>query len=1107
MFHLMVANVPATEAVSYETDRMRFVGRGNSVAGPQALRTTAPLSGTQGSVLDPVVAIRYCVALEPDENATLNIVTGIAETRDLCLGLVEKYQDWHLEKRVFDLAYTHSQVILRQLNAREADAQLYGHLAGSVIYANPSLRAHPSVIIRNHRGQSGLWGYAISGDLPIVLLRIGDPENIDLVRQLVQAHAYWRLKGLAVDLVIWNEDHAGYRQLLQDQIMGLISTGTEASVIDHSGGIFVKIAEQISEEDRLLLQTVARVIIADSAGTLATQTSRRSLAESKIPLLVHARSPRVVTPAAIESPRSDLIFFNGLGGFTPDGREYVIAIPPEQMTPAPWMNVLANPTFGTLISESGVANTWSENSHEFRLTPWSNDPVSDPAGEAFYIRDEDSGHFWSPSPLPKRGAGSYLSRHGFGYSVFEHTEDGIRSELWVYVDMEAPVKFVVCKLHNNSGRPRKLSITGYLEWVLADLRQKSMMHVITELDPKSGALLARNPYSQEFAQKVVFFDVDNATRSVSGDRSEFLGRNGSLANPAALRRTRLSGKVGAGLDPCGAIQVPFELAEGRECEIIFRIGAGRNAEEANELVQRFRGSVAARNALTATQQYWRHTLSAVQVETPDPAVNLLANGWLVYQVLACRLWARTAFYQPSGAFGFRDQLQDVMALVHTQPSLTRAQLVLSASRQFPEGDVQHWWQTPSGRGIRSHCSDDYLWLPLVTCRYVLDTGDTGVLDEPIQFIQGRALNPGEDSYYDLPGQSSKTASLYEHCMRAVLWGLRFGEHGLPLMGTGDWNDGMNKVGEKGKGESVWLGFFLYTVLTQFQKVAQLRGDTTFVERCQKEADQLRKNIETHAWDGAWYRRAWFDDGSPLGSNSDPECQIDSIAQSWAVLSGAAEGARARAAMQAVDQRLVNRKDALVQLLAPPFDMWDMDPGYIKGYPPGVRENGGQYTHAAVWTTMAFAALGDNRRVWELLNMLNPLNHSSSPEAIALYKVEPYVMASDVYALSPYTGHGGWTWYTGAAGWMYQLILESLLGLRLQVDKLRVEPCLPKDWSAFKLHYRYRETPYHITVLQSQDADDPVRVVCDGIEQKDNTIPLMDDQREHTVEVRIHHEKN
>ncbi len=1107
MFHLMVANVPAVEAVSYETDRMRFVGRGHSAVHPQAVRSSAPLSGSQGSVLDPIVAIRYRIALDPDETATLNVVSGIGETREQCLGLVEKYQDWHLASRVFDLAYAHNQAILRQLNATETDAQLYGHLASSVIYANASLRAHPGVLMRNHRGQSGLWGYAISGDLPIVLLRIGDLANIDLVRQLVQAHAYWRLKGLAVDLVIWNEDHAGYRQLLHDQIMGLISTSIEANAIDRSGGIFVKVAEQISEEDRVLLQTVARVIISDSAGPLAAQINRRNPVETKVPLLASpARSSRREPPADVVLPQQDLIFANGLGGFTPDGHEYVITTLPGLMTPTPWVNVIANPIFGTLVSESGVANTWSENSHEFRLTPWSNDPVSDPAGEAFYIRDEESGRFWSPSPLPRRGKTPYITRHGFGYSIFEHAEDGIRSQLRIYVAKDAPVKFAVFKLRNQSGRARQLSLTGYVEWVLGDLRPKSMMHIITEVDANGGALFARNPYSTDFSQQVAFFDVDDASRTITGSRTEFLGRNGTLANPAAMKHVRLSGKTGPALDPCGAVQVPFELVDGQEREIIFRLGAGRDMQEARELVQRFRGPAAAREAFESVRQYWQHTLGTVQVETPDPSVNVLANGWLLYQVISCRLWGRTAFDQPSGAFGFRDQLQDAMALIHAQPSLLRAQIVLSASRQFPEGDVQHWWQTPTGRGIRSHCSDDYLWLPLAVCRYVLMTGDTDILDESIHFIQGRPLNPGEDSYYDLPQQSDKTASLYEHCQRAVLWGLRFGEHGLPLMGTGDWNDGMNKVGEQGKGESIWMGFFLHEVLTQFVQLAQLRDDAEFVARCRTEADQLRQNIKSHAWDGKWYRRAYFDDGTLLGSAKSPECKIDSIAQSWAVLSGAGDIKRARQAMEAVDKHLVNRQHALVQLLAPAFDKSDLQPGYIKGYPPGVRENGGQYTHAAIWSAMAFAKLDDRQRAWELLTMLNPLNHSKSPEAVALYKVEPYVMASDVYALPPYTGRGGWTWYTGSAGWMYRLIAESLLGLRLDGDKLYLEPCLPADWTMFKLHYRYQETTYHITVLQSPDANDPVRVLSNGIEQKDQAIRLIDDHQEHTVEIHLPHEK-
>lgn len=1102
MFHMMVVRGVKTEDVSYETDRMKFIGRRNTIAAPQVMNNLTPLSGSQGSVLDPIVAIRYQIILEPDETATIDMVIGIGETRDEVVSLIDKYQDRRLSNRVFKLAWTHSQVTLRQLIATEVDAQLYGRIASSVIFGNSFMRADHSIIIKNRRGQSGLWGYSISGDLPIVLLQIEDPDNISIVRQVVQAHSYWRLKGLSVDLVILNEDHAGYRQLLQEQIMTLISTGVEANMVDRPGGIFVRQADQISNEDRILIQTVARVIISDQRGTLEEQINRIRIAEIPVSLFKPTRTYKANPKDDSVMPRKDLIFFNGIGGFTPDGREYIITTSSKQVTPAPWVNVIANPNFGTVVSENGPSYTWNENAHEFRLTPWNNDPVTDSSGEAFYIRDEETGHFWSPTPLPTCGIGAYASRHGFGYSVFEHIESGIRSELWIYVDTDAAIKFSVLKLRNESGRSRKLSVTGFVELVLGDLRSKSGMHILTKVDPGSAALFARNPYNSEFTDRIIFFQTDSTKSSFTCDRNEFIGRNGALRNPAAMSRSRLSGKTGTALDPCAAIQVPIELTDNQEEEIIFKFGAGSNEDDAISMLNRFRGATAARNVLEVVWNYWKKTLGAVQVETPDNSLNILTNGWLLYQTLACRIWARSGYYQSGGAFGFRDQLQDVMSVIHVEPSLTRKQLLLCASRQFREGDVQHWWHPPSGRGVRTRCSDDYLWLPLAACRYVLSTGDTGVLDESVHFLEGRAVSPDDDSYYDLPNRSEESGSLYQHCVRAIMNGLRFGDNGLPLIGSGDWNDGMDMVGIHGKGESIWLGFFLYEVLNQFIKIAGIQGDIEFIERCKSEASKLQKNIEQNGWDGEWYRRAYFDDGTPLGSANNQECKIDSIAQSWSVLSSAGDPNRSRMAMESLNKNLVRREKKIIQLLDPPFDKSNLNPGYIKGYVPGVRENGGQYTHAAIWAAMAFAALGDSKLAWELFTIINPINHTSSPEGITTYKAEPYVIAADIYAVSPHIGRGGWTWYTGSAGWMYRLIVESLLGLRLEVDKLHIEPCIPTDWETYKVHYRYRETMYHITIFQTQGDNDDLSITVDGVQNDDKIIPLIDDRQEHFVDVRI-----
>ncbi len=1096
VFHLMKVNDAETTHVSYETDRYKFIGRGKSIANPKVMNQSEPLSNSQGPVLDPIASIQYRIILEAEATAIIDSVTGISDTRAGCQLLVDKYQDRNFRNRGFELTYTHNQVVLRQINASEADAQLFNRLASSILYANPSLRAPREILIKNIRGQSALWSLSIGGDLPIVLLQISDSTNLTIIKQLMQARAYWIFKGLVIDLVIINEDHSGYRQVLQEQVQSLIAADAGINPTTRQGNIVLRLSDQVSTEDRILLQTVARVIISDKNGTLSDQLDRRHPFTAILPYLTPSKN---VEDSLESNPvKLQKIFDNGLGGFSPDGNEYIISTGSNKTTPLPWSNILANPNFGTLVTESGPVYTWSENAHEFRLTPWNNDPVSNNGGEAFYLRDEETGSIWSPTPFPAKGANPYTTRHGFGYTVFEAQEDGISTELWIYVDIDAQIKFSVLKVRNLSGRTRSLSATGYVEWVLGALRPSSAMHIVSEVDAESGTIITKNSFNHEFPNRVAFFDV-NSKYSFTTDRNEFLGRNGTLENPDGMKRLRLSGNQGAGFDPCSALQVQFTLSNGQEKEIIFRMGSGKDFEEAKKLMTRFNGREAALNSLKAVREFWNKTLGQTIVKTPEPSINILTNGWLLYQVIVCRIWGRSGFYQSGGAFGFRDQLQDVLAVMDAAPLLTRGQILLAASRQFHEGDVQHWWHPPHGRGVRTRCSDDLLWLAFTTCRYVTHTHDFSVLNETVAFIEGRELNADQESSYDLPVPSDEKTTVYEHCKRAIQHSIHFGENGLPFMGSGDWNDGMNNVGIKGKGESVWLAFFLFDVLRRFETIAKWMNDDRFRHLCNETAQLLKTNIDK-SWDGEWYRRAYFDDGTPLGSSQNSECRIDSISQSWSVLSEGGLPHRAAQAMESADKYLVDRKNSLIRLLDPPFDFSEKDPGYIKGYLPGVRENGGQYSHAAIWMVMAVAKMGNRARTWDLLQMVNPINHGRTAEEIQVYQTEPYIMAADVYGVSPHIGRGGWTWYTGSAGWMYQLIIESFLGLKREGSVLYLNPCVPDHWQSFGIDYRFKNSTYRIEVMLSNDED--LFVNIDGVVQPDLMIRLTEDNTDHKVVARV-----
>ena len=1103
--HVAVVEEEAGGVIQYETDRARFLGRGRSVRSPASVIDGRPLSDTVGAVLDPIFSLRCRVRLAPGATAHAIFSTVVAESREEVLDLADKYRDSATFERAATLAWTQAQVQLHHLGIEPDEAHLFQRLANRILYSDRSLRPAAGLLARNEWGAPGLWAHGISGDLPIVMVRIDEAEDLDIVRQLLRAHEYWRLKLLDVDLVILNEHGATYAQDLHDSLETLVRTSQSALAREGHpgrGGVHILRGERLSTEDRTVLQAAARAVLLSRRGSLADQVIRLERPERIVRPAAPARSNRPRSEPV--APRPELEFFNGLGGFVDGGREYVTILGPGQATPAPWLNVIANASFGFQVSESGSGYTWSGNSRENQLTPWSNDPVGDPVSEAIYVRDDDSGELWGPTAQPIRCEEStYVARHGPGFSRFEHLHDGISLNLVQFVPLDEPLKVSMLTIENRSGRSRRLSVTAYAEWALGTARGANAPGIVTALDPETRALLVRNPWNTEFGGRVAFLDLGGRQTAWTADRTEFLGRNGTPERPAGLDRgSRLQGAAGAGLDPCAALQTSFELAGGAQTQVLVLLGEAEGAAAAADLIQR--GRTADHEAtLRGVASYWDDTQGTIQVRTPDRSMDIMLNRWLIYQTLACRLWARTAFYQAGGAYGFRDQLQDVVALVTAKRDLAREHLLRAAARQFVEGDVQHWWHPPSGRGVRTRISDDRLWLPYAVDRYLAVTGDTGILDETVPYLDGPTLRPDQADAYFQPGPSPDAASLFAHCAAAIDRSLAVGAHGLPLIGSGDWNDGMNRVGHEGRGESVWLGWFLHTVLAAFAPLAEARGERPRAERWRAQMKALRRALERHGWDGDWYRRAFFDDGTPLGSATNAECRIDSIAQSWAVLSGAANPPHAERAMAAVEEYLVRRGDGLVLLFTPPFDHSDVDPGYVKGYVPGIRENGGQYTHGAIWSVLAFATLGDGDRAGELFSILNPINHASTRAGVHRYKVEPYVMAADVYTEPPHVGRGGWTWYTGSAGWMYQAGVEWILGFRLRGTTLVLDPCIPRAWPGYEIDFRYHTATYEIVVENPQGVSRGVAVAeLDGqpLTGGGAAIPLVDDGATHRVRV-------
>ncbi|WP_376870864.1 GH36-type glycosyl hydrolase domain-containing protein [Albirhodobacter sp. R86504] len=1097
--HIAIVEGEESAEIQFETDRAQFIGRGGTIS--SAAMAQGPLSNTKGTVLDPIFAIRRTVKIPAGGMARVTFWTAVAQSPEALLDQVDRHRDPSAFDRAVTLSWTQAQVQLRHLGITQAAAADFQRLGGMILRGDPRLRAPDARIEAGAGPQSGLWPMGISGDLPIVLFLIRDNEDTPALKEVLAAQEYWQMRQLDVDLVILNERSSSYIQDMQIAIevavrsaqsrprAGRAQEGAQAAPL---GRVYTLRADLISAEARALLLAVSGVVLVASRGKIGVQldalprgTLPRGASAAAKPLLAK-EGPRLPRGSAHNGPATpvvtagdDLEFFNGTGGFAKDGREYVTLLRDGQTTPAPWINVIANPNFGFQVSVEGSGSVWAQNSRENQLTPWSNDPVTDPSGEAIYLRDLESGAIWTPTALPIRGRGDYTTRHGFGYSQFEHEAQGIAAVMVQFVPLEDPVKITRLILRNTGTRKRRLSLTAYAEWVLGARRSA---HILTTRAPQTGAILARNPYATAFAGEVAFADLGAAVTSVTTDRAEFLGQGGRMDAPQALAAEALSNRVGPAPAPCAALQRGVTLDAGESVEIVFLLGQAASAEAAGEVIMRYREPDAIAAALAEVGGYWADLLGAVQVTSPDRAMDIMLNGWLLYQTLACRIWARAGFYQASGAYGFRDQLQDGMALTALRPQMTRDHLLRAAGRQFAEGDVQHWWLPHSGQGVRTRISDDRIWLGYGVAQYISVSGDAGVLDIEIAFIEGPALLAGAHDDFFLPHPSDLRASLFEHCARGLDLAIaQTGANGLPLIGTGDWNDGMNRVGEGGAGTSVWLAWFLIATLNKMAPHADTR-DPARAARWRAHAAALTLAVEREGWDGAWYRRGTYDDGAHLGSASSLECRIDSIAQSWAVLSGAANPARAATAMASLTEHLIRPEAGVALLFTPPFDQTSRDPGYIKGYPPGLRENGGQYSHAAMWAILAQCKLGNGDAAGALFALVNPINHALTPQAAERYKGEPYVIAADVYSCAPHEGRAGWTWYTGSAGWMYRAGIEGLLGLTRAGDHLTLAPCFPAHWPQIEAKITHHGCQLLVTITNPHHSGHGIEsATLDGVD--------------------------
>ncbi len=1107
MAHLVYDDLPGE--VEYESARDKFIGRAHDVSNPITIEKNHPLSKTAGITLDPIFSLGKHATLEPNQAATITFMTLGVESKKEARTLAGQLRNETRIENAFTSARAHSEQILRALALESEKLSLYQLLLSRIIYPISGLRAEPSLLAKNVLGQSGLWPFGVSGDYPILCLMIDSKDKIEDVQEVLLAHTYWRKMGMMIDLVILNTKDEGYTHELNDKIHQAINVMDSQSWVNRRGGIFVITASQLDQNNLILLKAAASVLLDFITGDLDQQLREPVVFDPDLPSFIPTGAEKEFSSGkALQRPQ-DLIMDNEMGGLSPDGKEYQIFLQdyPKstkgvgQITPVPWSNVIANENFGFLITESGGGYTWAINSGENRLTPWTNDPVSDPVGESLYLRDEITGNIWSPTPQPAGAGSDYLVRHGQGYSVFESFNNGFKQEMRVFTDEEAPVKIIELTLINQTDEHRRLTGTYVAEWVLSSNRSRMSPFIIPRYDNQSGSLLARNSYSAEFSNHVAFLTSDLPVHGITTDRREFFGSPGNRQAPAGLKRIGLSGQVKAGMDPCAALQTHINFNANEKKTVTFILGQGSDESEAKHLAEKFSKKENFKTSWDKAKKAWESRLSSLQVTTPEPSLDMMINRWLPYQTLSSRIWGRSGFFQSSGAYGYRDQLQDVVSILAIKPEESKAHILRAARHQFEEGDVLHWWQPPSGRGVRTRITDDLLWLVYVTYEYVTKTGDASILEEKVPFLVGDPLEDEEEQRYELYGTSEDDYSIFEHCQRALEYGDTEGPRGLPRIGSGDWNDGMNRVGIGGQGESVWLGWFIYENHKRFAELCDLMNKPDLAQKHRDRAKALSQTINTVAWEENQFLRGFYDDGTPLGSKKNKECKIDSLPQSWSVMTQGAPEDRQKKAIQSVEKHLVDQEARIIKLFTPPFDETKHDPGYIKGYPPGVRENGGQYTHAAVWAVWAQTVLGQGNKAFDQFMFLNPLTHSQDIDAANLYSVEPYCVAADVYSTSPFTGRGGWTWYTGSSGWLYRLGTEAMLGFQMKGDHFAINPCIPSEWAGYQMVFRKDGSTYHIKVKNPEGVEHGVKqIYLDGEELQENRIPLNNNPSEHEIVV-------